>query len=195
MKYIFYIITIISFLSCKDGDQKEGGSLIKIKEYLFNYTTSHDTKYLEKSYNELSKNNDFQKKGLTLENKETVISLLMYMKKYDELKVLLEKTTTIDPFKKRVTLNLIKYLMNKKDEKLSKKYIHENISLIQKKIDSDPGDSLIYIDYFIMKLYLKGREKTLKEVDSMQKYNKKQSDVFYDYILKDLIEEYPEQYM
>ncbi|KIA95037.1 hypothetical protein OA93_19005 [Flavobacterium sp. KMS] len=115
------------------------------------------------------------------------------MKKYDELEKLLQEDTILDKYQKEITSNLIKSLNNQKDMELSKKYIYKNIDLIQNKITSTPNDSLLYTQYFIMKLYLNGRDKTLQEIDSMKAKNPKYSKAYYDYILRDLIEEYPQE--
>ncbi|MNL74683.1 hypothetical protein D3C87_2003620 [compost metagenome] len=66
---------------------------------------------------------------------------------------------------------------------------------IKNKIDQNPKDSLLYVDYFIMKLYKSDRITALKEVDSMKMINKDFSGLFYKAMLKDAIEDYPDEYL
>ena len=120
----------------------------------------------------------------------------MYLKKYEELEKLLSKNTTIDETKKGITLNTIKSLnVYKKDKVLAREYIDQNLKTIKERIDQNSKDSLLYVDYFVMKLYKSDRVRTLKEIDSMQQVNKNHSPLFYNAILKDAIKEYPQEYL
>ena len=49
--------------------------------------------------------------------------------------------------------------------------------------------------YFVMQLYLNGREKSHIELDSLKAVNKNFTNLFYEQILQDLIEEYPKEYL
>jgi hypothetical protein len=190
---IYLIICVILFSCNKKDNLKDANSLKTANQYLIEYYKTKNQKYLEKSYKSLNESELYKEKGITKDNKELVLPLLMYLKKYDEIDALLQKDTLLDKYQKEITLNLVKSLIHQKDQKLSKKYIHKNINLIQNKITSTPNDSLLYTQYFIMKLYLNGRDKTLKEIDSMETKNPKYTKAFYEYILRDLIEEYPKE--
>ncbi|KIC01577.1 hypothetical protein [Flavobacterium sp. JRM] len=194
MKNLIYLISCVILLSCNKKDNLNDTNSLKIaNQYLTEYYKTKNQKFLEKSYKSLNENTIYKEEGITNDNKELVLPLLMYMKKYDELEKLLQEDTILDKYQKEITSNLIKSLNNQKDMELSKKYIYKNIDLIQNKITSTPNDSLLYTQYFIMKLYLNGRDKTLQEIDSMKAKNPKYSKAYYDYILRDLIEEYPQE--
>ncbi|OUL63584.1 hypothetical protein [Flavobacterium sp. AJR] len=194
MKNLIYLISCVILLSCNKKDNLNDTNSLKIaNQYLTEYYKTKNQKFLEKSYKSLNENTVYKEEGITNDNKELVLPLLMYMKKYDELEKLLQEDTILDKYQKEITSNLIKSLNNQKDMELSKKYIYKNIDLIQNKITSTPNDSLLYTQYFIMKLYLNGRDKTLQEIDSMKAKNPKYSKAYYDYILRDLIEEYPQE--
>ncbi|MEA9412497.1 hypothetical protein [Flavobacterium sp. PL02] len=194
MKNLIYLISCVILLSCNKKDNLNDTNSLKIaNQYLTEYYKTKNQKFLEKSYKSLNENTVYKEEGITNDNKELVLPLLMYMKKYDELEKLLQEDTILDKYQKEITSNLIKSLNNQKDMELSKKYIYKNIDLIQNKITSTPNDSLLYTQYFVMKLYLNGRDKTLQEIDSMKAKNPKYSKAYYDYILRDLIEEYPQE--
>jgi hypothetical protein len=194
MKNLIYLISCVILVSCNKKDNLNDTNSLKIaNQYLTEYYKTKNQKFLEKSYKSLNENTIYKEEGITNDNKELVLPLLMYMKKYDELEKLLQEDTILDKYQKEITSNLIKSLNNQKDMELSKKYIYKNIDLIQNKITSTPNDSLLYTQYFVMKLYLNGRDKTLQEIDSMKAKNPKYSKAYYDYILRDLIEEYPQE--
>ncbi|AWG26979.1 hypothetical protein [Flavobacterium kingsejongi] len=106
---------------------------------------------------------------------------------------LILKNKTLSKYHRLNTLNIVKFLNTKdQDTKDSNRYLYENIKRINDSINKKPIDSLLYIDYFSMKMFLNGKNKTLIEIDSMQKNNKSYSDVFYE-ILRENIQVYPEK--
>lgn len=192
------IVCLVFFLiiSCKNRGLDNSGSLKMSYKYLTEYRSTKNKNFLEKSYKELSKTSIYREKGLTDENYQLVVPLLMYLKKYEELETLLVRNTTMDSSKKEITLNTIRYLKNyKKDKNVAKNYIDKNLKYIKNKIDQNPKDSLLYVDYFIMKLYKSDRMTALEEVDSMKMINKDFSGLFYEAMLKDAIEDYPDEYL
>ncbi|WP_374504548.1 hypothetical protein [Flavobacterium sp.] len=191
------LTTILLVASCnKNKNLDNTGSLKTSYKYLSEYRVTKNNKSLQKSYNELNKNAIYKEKGITSENYELVLPVLMYLKKYGELETLLSKSKAIDESKKEITLNTIRSLNTyKKDKDLAKKYIDQNIKSIKERIKQNSKDSLLYVDYFVMKLYKSDRATTLKEIDSMQQVNKNHSLLFYNAILKDAIEEYPQEYL
>lgn len=189
---------ILLVASCNNNKKLDNsGSLNKSYKYLTEYRLTKKDKFLQKSYLELNKNVDYKENGITRRNYELVVPLLLYLKKYDELENLLLKSTVIDINKRKITLNTIKSLkIYKNDKSLAKNYIDENIKYIKESINQNPKDSLLYIDYFVMRLYKKNdRQTILNEIDSMQQINKNHSSLFYNQILKDVIEEYPKEYL
>lgn len=190
------VIWLSMFLLLSCGNDKNSGSLKTTHKYLNEYLLTRDKKFLKKGYDELNRNVGFNEKGITDKNREIVIPLLMYLRKYDELEKLMINYKTIDINKKEISLNLIKSLkVNKKDKLLSKSYIDKNLKLIKEMILKNPKDSLLYGDYFVMKLYNSDKNTVLKQIDSMQKSNKVYSSEFYDLLLKDLINNYPKEFL
>ncbi|AWI25513.1 hypothetical protein HYN49_06160 [Flavobacterium pallidum] len=120
----------------------------------------------------------------------------MNLNKYDELEKLLIEDENINTYYRKNTLNVVRYLKNfNRDKVKSQSYINENINRITDSIRKSPKDSLLYGDYFAMRMFLNGKAKTLVEIDSMQAVNKKYSEIFYESILKDAVKEYPDDYL
>ncbi len=194
------IISMLFLIALSCNMNKKANTTQSLKEpykLLQEYNKTKDKKFLKESYKLLIKNPTFKESGLTNSNRALVLPLLMYLKKYDELENLLSKDTTFDKEKKEMFSNTVKSLkIYNKDSILAKDYINKNLKLINEKIKLNPKDSLAYLDYFTMRLYKNNdKQKTLKEIDSMQKINRVQSDFFYNYVLKDVIEDYPNEYL
>jgi hypothetical protein len=160
------------------------------------YFQTKDRKYLVTAYEELKYNKDFKEQGLSGKNSLPIISLFLNLKKYDELEVLLTKNNTINKYNRLNTLNTVKFLKSKSKNKVkANSYIYENIKRINDTLNKTPQDSLLYADYFSMRMFLVGKKGALKEIDSMKAVNKRYSDLFYDAILKESIENYPDEYL
>ena len=84
--------------------------------------------------------------------------------------------------------------IKKNDKEKADSYIEKNINRISDSLNKKEKDSLIYADYFSMRMFLVGKKNTLKEIDSMQVSNKKYSDIFYD-LLKESIDAYPDDHL
>jgi hypothetical protein len=188
------LIVLLLQLSCKNNsNHSNGDGYGEAKEYLMQYLITKDTAQLKKSYEELISNEHFEKNGLNDLNKDLVIPVFMYLRKYDELFNIVQKSEIP---KKNQTLNLIRSLQEyKHDPGAAKKYIAQNINRIKQQLESNAQDSLLYIDYFIMRLYQVGREQTMVEVDSFKTVNNNFSDLFYNQILEDVVKEYPEEFL
>ena len=191
-KYMFFIF--IFFFSCNRNEQyinnKDINSILNksFKEFY----DKKDKKILEQAYDSLQKNKDFQEKGLIGKNSLPIISLLMLLQKYDELENLLEANKTLNRYNRINTLNMVRSLKySKKDRSKSDLYIYESINMIRDSLQKAPNDSILYADYFTMRMYLNGKVKALQEIDSMQKVDKRYTELFYNKILKESIEEYP----
>jgi hypothetical protein len=196
MKTLLCILLLLS-LSCNKNKNSDGsGSMDQSYRYLTDYRSTKNKDYLKKSYCELNKSALYKKDGLTNSNYELVVPLLVYLKKYDELLVLISNSSTIELSKKDLIINMVNSLkFYQKDKVLARKYIDKNLKFIKERINQNPKDSLNYIDYFIMKLYVKDRETVFKEIDSMQLVNKNFSNQFFKYILKDAVHDYPQEYL
>jgi len=199
MKQRILILSILMMLlSCvktKESITNENLNLL-LSQSISKYHATKDKKYLLSAYNKLNKNKDFVEQGLVGKNSFPIISLLFNLKKYDELEKLLLSNNTINRYNRVNTLNTVRFLKFKNSDKNKADfYIKESITLIEDTINKAPKDSLLYADYFSMRLFLVGKKSVLKEIDSMQKVNKKYSNLFYDEILKEAIKEYPDEYL
>lgn len=195
MKTYIFLTSLLLLFSCNKKAVKMGPDYLNVaKKHLNDYVINHDKSDLKLSYAALQKDKQFHEKGLNDENRHTVVSIYMYSGKYKELKKLLIDDITVDKFKKEITTNLLEALTENNREQ-SKLYLKKNISLINEKLIQNPQDSLLYIDYFTMKLYLEGRSEVLKEIDSMKHLNKRFSPDYYDLILSDMIKDYPDEFL
>lgn len=194
---IILLLFIVITTSCKV--RRESGedecSISQANKLMTDYILSRDTAILTRSYQCLSANEEFNHEGITRRNYDVVFSILMYSRKYDELEHLMSEMDFHVEGEKQI-LNMIKALSIYKEDSIKAfKYIYNNMATIREQIDEDPLDSTLYTQYFMMRLYLDGREKCLVALDSFKSVNNRFTDVFYDHILRDLIKEYPNEYM
>lgn len=188
----YLILLILIFISCQNRTDNYKKFKLSLNECLTNYYVTNDKKYLLEGYNILQKNNDFKQNGITKYNQDIVIPILFSFKKYDELEELLVNNKTVNKYTSTNTLNMVRALKySKVNKSKSNTYIYESIKMIQDSIKKAPNDSLLYADYFTMRMYLNGKVKALQEIDSMQKVDKRYTELFYNKILKESIEEYP----
>ena len=191
----FSFLFVLSCVNTKKNITNEELNVL-LNKTTMQYFQTKDKKYLDVAYEQLKHNKDFVEKGLSGKNSLPIVSLLLNMKKYDELEELLIKNKSINEYSRINTLNTTRYLKFKdKDLPKAKLYIAESLKMIKDTIDKKPNDSLRYVDYFSMRMFLVGKKGALKEVDSMKAVNKRYSDIFYDAILKDGIESYPDEYL
>src|SRR5690606_7280776 len=90
-------------------------------------------------------------------DKQSVVSAFMILKKYDELKMLINNQSNID-YNDKLILNLLDYILEKKSGNIKKEFIYNNIKLVQDTLVKSPKDSLLYIDYFTMRSILKNNK-------------------------------------
>ncbi|WP_141672846.1 hypothetical protein [Flavobacterium crassostreae] len=191
----FSFLFVLSCVNTKKNITNEELNVL-LNKTTMQYFQTKDKKYLDVAYEQLKYNKDFVEKGLSGKNSLPIVSLLLNLKKYDELEELLIKNKSINEYSRLNTLNTTRYLKFKdKDLPKAKLYIAESLKMIKDTIDKKPNDSLRYADYFSMRMFLVGKKGALKEVDSMKAVNKRYSDIFYDAILKDAIESYPDEYL
>lgn len=189
--------TVIFQLSCQ-GQSNVGemdGSLNEARRLLTEYIIRKDTNALLESYSLLSSNEQFMKEGIAAENYDFVTSLLMYLRKYDELENLIADSD-FGVREKALTLNLVRSLsIYERDSLAAHRYIKTNIDSIKVKLRADPTDSLLYVDYFIMRMYQVGRDGALSDLDSFKLVNNTFTGEFYEHVLMDVIEEYPDEFL
>lgn len=196
MRIFTIVISFLFFLSCtnKKKDISNEDLNVLVNKNMEQYFQTKDTIFLNSAYKELKNNKYFVETGLSGNNSLPIISLLLNLKKYNELELLLTKNKTINEYNRMNTLNIVKFLKtNKKNKEEANSYIYENIKRIKDSLRKASQDSLLYADYFSMKMFLKGKQNVLKEIDSMKTINKKYSELFYDGILKESIKNYPDE--
>jgi hypothetical protein len=197
MRNIIYISFLILF-SCSNIEKEITNEQLNtlLVESNTKYFETKDKKHLLNVYEQLKLNEDFREEGLSGKNSLSIISLLLNLEKYNELENLLVENKSINNFNRLNILNTVRFLKNKDKNRLkANSYIYENIKIINDSLNKSPQDSLLYADYFSMRMFLVGKKGALKEVDSMKAVNKRYSDVFYDDILKEAIESYPDEYL
>ncbi|RUT70277.1 hypothetical protein D0817_10685 [Flavobacterium cupreum] len=182
---------LFSCVKTKESINNEDLNLF-LSQSISKYYATKDQKHLLLAYNKLQYNKDFVENGLVGKNSLPIISLLLSLKKYDELEKLLVNNITINKYNRLNTLNTVRFLKFKSsDRPKAESYIKQSIEMIKDTVNKVPKDSLLYADYFSMRMFLVGKENTLKEIDSMKAVNKNYSEMFYESILKDNIENYP----
>jgi hypothetical protein len=187
---------VIAFFLCLLSCQKDNKHLSKANSYFVEYLHTNESAYLDSSYQTLRTAGYFNSKRLNPNNADLISSLLLYMRKYDELENLLKENNNLEEYQKDFTLNLTLALKTYKNDSLqAKDYILENEKMVKNKIAATPNDSILWVSYFAMRIYMVGKQQALQEVDSIKASNEKFSDSFYENILVDFIEEYPSELM
>lgn len=195
MKYLT-CLPLLVFLTCNKSVKTLSNEefVSSINNYTYMYHETGNEKYLDSGYALLKLNKDFRANGLSNFNSNTVIALLLNLKKYNKLEMLLKKDTSMIPFNRSKVLNITMYLkLAKRDKAKADTYIKDNITMITDSLKKNPRDSIMYADYFSMRMYLVGKNKTLSEIDSMMSINNEFSTFFYEKILKESIINYPEK--
>lgn len=195
MRKTIFLILILATSCFTKKEYINNEELLKIlNTNIIKYFETKNSDYLQLAYKKMNHNSDYKNYGLTSMNSKLVISLLLNMKKFDELEMLLEKDSILDSYNKNFTLNIVKFLKKSKtNKKRADIYIKNNIDLIKDSFRKNPQDSLLLADYFSMKMFLIGKENALKEIDSMQNVNRKYSKLFYQEILKESIINFPDE--
>lgn len=184
MKLIIFIISSIIISSCSKEVKKNDVFISSLQKY---YSTNNRSE-LQAAYLELKpKIND--KEALLNYDKQSVVSAFMILKKYDELKMLINNQSNID-YNDKLILNLLDYILEKKSGNIKKEFIYNNIKLVQDTLVKSPKDSLLYIDYFTMRSILKNNKGINDEIDSMQYTNSNFTDSYYNDILRVAIDEF-----
>lgn len=195
LKYLICFPLLI-FLTCNESEKTISNEALvySVNKYTYQYHQSGNTKYLDSAYSLLKRNKDYRTKGLSYRNSQTVIALLLNLQKYSELEILLKSDTLMDPYDKFKVLNLTRYLeIAKKDRIKANEFIRNNILMITDSLRRNPKDSILYADYFSMRMFLVGKDKVLSEIDSMMRINNEFSPLFYEKILKESIKNYPDR--
>lgn len=199
LKIFFILISFLVLYGCqeKTNNKTDFTSTDKsLSELIFTYNTTGDIKYLEQGYVILQNDKEFNKSGLTQDNYLNVIQVLFNLKRYSELESLLSSFDQMNHFERITLLNTIKGLnVDKYDPFETVNFFYQNIDLINDTIKKSPNDSLLYVNYFVNRMFIVGKQKTLKEIDSMKNNQNKYSDIFYEQILKKAIKRYPNDKM
>lgn len=186
MKYLILSLPILLLIACHNNKVTENDVF---SASLNTYYVTHNKSDLQKAFIELKKDIDNQKYE-TQYDKKDIIAVLMILKEYDVLKTFLSNQQKTD-YNSKLTLNLVNYIIERKQGKSNKKFIYSNIKTIQDTLAKSSKDSLLYVDYFTMRLILEDSvENIMREIDSMQYANDNFSELYYNDILKDAIKEF-----
>ncbi len=186
------LILVVGLSSCQDSSK----SLPEARKYYLEYLLNNDKTYLDKTYESLKSRGYLEEHGLNEQNRDIVVMLLLQMKKYDELEGLLTANQDMRAFDKNLALNLTRSLaIYPEDSVEAKRLMLENLQLVENEMEANPNDSLLWGSHFTARMYLVGREKALQEIDSLKSVDDRYSDIFYEYTLKELIKEYPDELM
>lgn len=189
------IVALLIQVSCHEKKIESDPDLNKANSLLSKYLITGDREYLVRSYDVIKSRKNSDRQVVTKSQFVLVSSILMYLRKYPELKVLVNQNGAFVR-DKQLTLNLIEALQVwPQDSGKALRYIDSNIAQIDKQINDKPTDSLLYVDYFIMRLYRFGRPEVLAELDSFKTKDTIFSSVFHDQVLRDVIEEYPDDFL
>lgn len=188
MKSIVLIFFILASSCVNRESLKEKEKSDLISKSLISFYNSNETEVLYKTYSQLEKKYKNEELLLKFDKKE-VINMFLILKKYSELKHILNTQKKLS-YHDKLILNLIDYKIDKENGIMNNKYINNNIRLIQDTLRKSPKDSILYIDYFSMRSVLVDSMKIREEIDSMQYTNKNFSKDFYDLILKNAIYEF-----
>ncbi|MFT7251065.1 MAG: hypothetical protein ACI9FW_000784 [Flavobacterium sp.] len=190
---IFFICFITISCSHKNNDVNNEELNILINKASMKYFQTKNKEYLDSVYKNLKFNKDFRELGLSGKNALPIITVLMNLKKYDELEKLLKSNKSINKYNRLNTLNIVKFFnYYNQDSVVAKKYLYKNIERYNDSLKKTPQDSLIYVDYFSTRMFLVGKKKAIKEIDSMKSENNNYSEIFYEKILKNYINNYPD---
>lgn len=189
------LVILLLQASCGGKSTKANADLNEANKLLSEYLVTGNKEYLLESYEVVKSHPGFIHQSMDKPQYELVSSILMHLRKYDELKVLVSRNDSLVR-NKEVALNLIKALQVwPQDSMAAKGYIDENLAMINNQISENPTDSLLYVDYFIMRLYRVGRQEILLDLDSFRVKDTVFSPIFHDHVLRDVIEEYPNDFL
>lgn len=195
MKY-FIILFLLTISACQEKKQLVSNEELSsiLSNSIFNYHETKNQQYLDSAYVKLTQNKDYKNYKLGATNLQLSISLLLSMRKYEELEEMLYKANGLNEYNRLNNLNVVKYLkLRNVNKQKANSYIEDNIVRIKYLLNRKSKDSILYADYFSMRMFLVGKEKAIKEIDSMRT-NKEYSDFFYD-LLKESIEVYPDEHL
>lgn len=151
----------------------------------------NDSLFLAKSLEKLEKSRDFNENGLNEKNYDYVFALYRFNQKYETILPFLEgfsSSNSLQEYKNNLNINLSKFLISDKKDVF---FIKENIHSMEKELLKKPQDSIFYMDYYIMHLFIHNKKEVLALIDSSRISNIRFSNVFYDNILRDAIIDYP----
>jgi hypothetical protein len=100
----FSFLFVLSCVNTKKNITNEELNVL-LNKTTMQYFQTKDKKYLDVAYEQLKYNKDFVEKGLSGKNSLPIVSLLLNLKKYDELEELLIKNKSINEYSRINTLN------------------------------------------------------------------------------------------
>lgn len=185
VRKVFIALVLCSIVSCKHSISNEDLSKKMVKTML-EYDNSNDKKLLSKLYSDLEKNEDFNHHRLNINILIPTIRVLTELHKYDEAITHISNNPKIDEYAKKKMINSIEYHKYRfTDIEKAKQYLKNNLLFIKDEIKKNPQDTLLYSEYFALKLELIDEENTMKEIDSLFPSNSKYREIF-----KEMIKDY-----
>jgi hypothetical protein len=189
------LVSAAMLVACKSPAEKNLDSLAEAKRLFEAFLVKKDTNLLANSYQCIRSNREFREEGLTTDNYDLVLSQLMYLRKYDELEYLVEHSNSVIREKEMIR-TLIKALrIYSSDSLAAYNFVDDMAIRVKSNIDRHPKDSLLYVDYFVLSIYKNGRQETLSDLDSFKLVDTNFSESFYENVLRDVILEYPSEYL
>ena len=188
MKTILISFFILIFFGCKSNFAKDD---LTPYNKIVSAFYSNDSLFLAESLEKLEKSHDFSVNGLNEANYDYVHALYRFNRKYTAVLPLLEDFSSgnhLQEYKNKLNINICKFLTSDKKEIA---FIEENIQSMEKELLKNPQDSIFYMDYHVMYLYIYSKEEVLSFIDSTRTSDMRFSDFYYNYMLKDVIIEYP----
>ncbi len=193
MKYIPVLFLLIVSCSVKPKYSEQKLHQI-LMESVIKYDTSKNVQYFQDAYDSIKKYNYLKRDNLSESHAQHIVGLLFILKKYNEAEKFIERNDNLKEFDKSQLLNIIKYQHYKSREpEKAKKYLLDNLKMIESAITRSPKDSLLLFYYYNTKTFLLGKRNALQEIDSLKRYDRKYSKYLYKE-LYEYIEKFPDDY-
>lgn len=188
---ILFLLIVSCSVKPKYSEQKLHRVLM---ESVIKYDTSKNVQFFRDAYDSIKKYNYLKRDNISEGHAQQIVGLLFILKKYNEAEKFIERSDNLKEFDKLQLLNIIKFqrYKNRKPEK-AKKYLFDNLKIIENALARSPKDSLLLFYYYNTKTFLIGKRKALQEIDSLKRYDRKYSKYLYKE-LHEYIERFPDDY-
>ncbi len=192
MKYIPLLFLLI--ISCSVKPKYSEQKLHRIlMESVIKYDTTKNVQYFQDAYDSIKKYDYLKRDNLSEGHVQHIVGLLFILKKYNEAEKFIKRSNNLKEFDKSQLINIIKYQQYKSREpEKAKKYLSDNLKMIESAITRSPKDSLLLFYYYNTRTFLLGKRNALQEIDSLKRYDRKHSKYFKE--LYEYIDQLPDDY-